>query len=123
MNNIKPIISVDFDGVIHGYQSWSHGPRTISDPPVSHAIEWLTAMVKNGDYAIVIFSSRNKFLFARTAMKKWLRKYGMEKDILKKIKFPRTKPNAKIQIDDRVIRFEGEFPSISIIDNFQPWNR
>ena len=70
MTNRKPIISVDFDGVLHSYTSGWEGPRNIPDPPVDGALEWLADIVNHFD--VQIFSSRSRYLFARRAMKRWL---------------------------------------------------
>jgi hypothetical protein len=37
----KPVLCLDFDGVIHGYQSGWQGANVIPDPPVPGAIEAL----------------------------------------------------------------------------------
>ena len=37
----RPILCVDFDGVIHSYTSGWEGIDMIPDPPVEGAIKWL----------------------------------------------------------------------------------
>lgn len=37
----KPILCVDFDGVIHSYTSGWQGETIIADPPVKGALKWL----------------------------------------------------------------------------------
>lgn len=66
----KPIISVDFDGVLHGYSSGWKGPRTIPDPPVPGAIDFLLRAVEH--FEVHIFSSRSRYLLGRRSMKLWL---------------------------------------------------
>ena len=37
----RPVICIDFDGVLHSYTSGWQGMSKASDPPVDGAIEWL----------------------------------------------------------------------------------
>lgn len=74
----RKIICVDFDGVLHSYvQPWS-GPRSIPDPPVDGALEWLAKMADEERFKIAIFSSRSKYFGGRRAMKRWLVKHYVE---------------------------------------------
>lgn len=66
----KPILCFDFDGVIHSYSSGWKGPRTITDPPVSGALEYLVEALDHFD--VQIFSSRSRYIGGRWAMKQWL---------------------------------------------------
>lgn len=66
----KPILCLDFDGVIHSYTSGWKGPRTIPDDPVPGAIEFLVEALQH--FRVAIYSSRSHYWFGRRAMKKWL---------------------------------------------------
>ncbi len=66
----KPILLVDFDGVLHSYTSGWKGARVIADPPVDGAIEWLIKIVKYFD--VCIYSARSRQWGGKRAMKKWL---------------------------------------------------
>lgn len=66
------IICVDFDGVLHSYTSGWQGPRTIPDPPIPGALEWLLSLIKNDGVRPVIYSSRSKAWGGRRAMRRWL---------------------------------------------------
>ena len=66
----KPILSVDFDGVIHSYSSGWKGPRTIPDPPVAGAFDFLTLALERFDVAI--YSSRSHQWGGRRAMRRWM---------------------------------------------------
>lgn len=68
----KRILCLDFDGVIHSYKSGWLGPRTIVDPPVPGAIEFMLRASCN--FEINIYSSRSKYLFGRYCMKRYLYK-------------------------------------------------
>jgi len=65
-------ISLDFDGVIHSYASGWQGPRTITDPPVPGAIDFLLQLIADG-WDVAIFSTRSTQWGGRRAMKRWLR--------------------------------------------------
>lgn len=133
----RPILCLDFDGVIHSYTSGWQGPRTIPDAPVQGAILFLReflekfcdypeqwgCMVPPGKWELHIYSSRSRYLFARSAMKKWLVANGLEREWVQILKFPTRKPPAVLTIDDRAICFDGEFPPIPGILAFQPWTK
>ena len=76
-NARKPILTLDFDGVIHSYTSGWKGPRVIPDPPVSGALEFLVEAVRH--FEVNIYSSRSRYFLGRHCMKKWLRKHLREK--------------------------------------------
>jgi hypothetical protein len=119
--NGKPILCIDFDGVLHSYKSGWQGPTTISDPPVEGAISWLADLVRDGYFSIAIYSSRSRYEGGIAAMKKWLFDNGFYAIGL--LTFPTEKPPAFLQIDDRAICFEGTFPSIEEMKVFKPWNK
>lgn len=68
--NYKPILCLDFDGVIHSYTSGWQGPTHIPDKPVPGAIEALIKYLKY--FNVQIYSSRSRYFGGRRAMKKWL---------------------------------------------------
>jgi hypothetical protein len=73
MSKKKPILCLDFDGVLHSYTSGWQGACTIPDAPVPGAMAFLLAVMASFDVAI--FSSRSRYWFARWAMKRWLRQH------------------------------------------------
>lgn len=66
----KPILVLDFDGVIHGYQSGWKGAAVIPDPPVPGALEFIVGALDRFD--VHILSSRSHQWGGRRAMKRWL---------------------------------------------------
>jgi hypothetical protein len=70
---MKPILCLDFDGVIHSYSSGWKGARAIPDDPVPGALEFIIGAMDH--FEVHIFSSRSNYLFGRRAMKQWLRKH------------------------------------------------
>jgi hypothetical protein len=68
----KPIILVDFDGVLHSYTSGWKGARVISDPPVPGALEFLINLICGGRVEVCIYSARSRQWGGRRAMKRWI---------------------------------------------------
>jgi hypothetical protein len=149
---MKPILVLDFDGVIHSYSSGWKGARSIPDPPVPGALEFIIHAM---DYfEVAILSSRSHQFGGRRAMKKWLYKnlcktaatyditptwlmrhihmfadpwpdqvnWDMRR-LVNKIKWPKHKPPAVITIDDRALTFTGKWPEIDQLKSFKPWNK
>lgn len=124
----KPIICLDFDGVIHSYTSGWKGPRNIPDPPVDGALTFILDALRH--YDVVIHSSRARYFGGISAMRQWLRKHagslwwdtpagpGIED-----VRFVRWKPPAVVTIDDRAIRFDGKFPTPREAATLVPWNK
>jgi hypothetical protein len=131
-----PLVSVDFDGVIHSYTSGWQGPRTIPDAPVEGALKWIEdfcmthccpdhicAMAPEHDARIAIFSSRSRYIGGRWAIKKWLIKHGLNRAFLEVIEFPVKKPASVALLDDRAWCFNGTFPSDMDLIDFKPWHK
>jgi len=133
----KKIICVGFDGTLHSYSSGWQGARTIPDPPVPGAIEWLTELLEEhcdmpdsvspyappGEIDLCIFSSRSRCWGGKRAIKRWLVKHGLDPVYLEVLRFPRMKPFAHVFIDSRAITFTGTFPTIEEMLEFRPWNK
>lgn len=140
----KPILSIDFDGVIHGYQSGWKGASKIPDPPVPGAIDALLRFLDAG-FDVAIFSARSKNIFGRWAMKRYLAReiarhwaaggsspsyvececWGDATGIARRFKWPWFKPSAMMTIDDRALTFNGRWSDFTpeYIRAFQPWNK
>ena len=124
----KPILCLDFDGVCHSYTSGWKGAAVIPDDAVPGLFEFLEQAAPIFD--IQVFSSRSNLPGGIEAMqfwfyeqrKKWRENGGGDgfKEIVS-ISFPTEKPPAFIGLDDRVITFNGQFPAIDFLRNFQPW--
>lgn len=134
----KPILCLDFDGVLHSYTSGWKGADVVPDPPTKGAIEFLARAVKEFD--VQIFSSRSHQPGGMDAMKAWLRMHvtrhydcefhhGAARDfdramaLLEAVKFATEKPAALVMIDDRALCFDGSWPRISDLLAFKPWNK
>lgn len=141
----KPVLCLDFDGVIHSYTSGWKGAHVIPDPPVPGAIPYMLSALDNFDVAI--FSSRSRNLLGRWAMKRWLARaiadhwetggtepsltececWGDAAGIWRRFSWPWFKPAALITIDDRALTFDGDWSSprytAHAIRSFKPWNK
>lgn len=129
----KPILCLDFDGVIHSYTSGWEGPTIIPDPPVPGAVAFIKAAIEV--FRVSIFSSRSHQPGGLAAMQDWL-KHQMIIDwgeptipatelrrVLELIDWPLNKPPATVSLDDRALTFDGDWPDLEELANFKPWNR
>ncbi len=130
----KPILCVDFDGVIHSYKSGWQGATVIADDVVPGFFEWLDEATRH--FEIVVYSSRSKEPGAIDAMmlwlaeqrKKWRDQGGKSPHELGgpvELKFAHEKPAAFLTIDDRAICFDGDWSKLAPqrLRAFQPWNK
>lgn len=125
----KPILCLDFDGVIHSYTTGWKGADVIPDPPVSGAFEFMRFALEH--FEVYIYSSRSDQPGGIAAMQKWLdmetmKYYGYYNGPpawVKSIKWPTAKPAARVTLDDRAITFTGTWPSFKELLEFKPWNK
>lgn len=122
----KPIICLDFDGVIHSYISGWKGATVIPDPIVPGFFEWLAEVSKHFD--VQIYSSRSNHPGGIEAMKDYLAEQyrhwsdGNEAEGYR-ISFATEKPPAFLTIDDRALTFTGTWPPLNTLRSFKPWNK
>ena len=127
----KPILCLDFDGVIHSYMSGWKGAAVILDPPVPGALQFIAAALEH--FRVAIYSSRSGQPGGITAMREYLGRwsvdpvFGMPPDFdhgaWGAIEWPTEKPAAFVSIDDRALTFDGSWPSLADLRRFQPWNK
>lgn len=128
----RPIICLDWDGVIHDYrEGWQDGSIYGSVTP--GFFEW--AMEARLHFSLVIYSSRSKTDDGIQAMKTWLQHqaeiyYGDEivaTDCAKAFEFAYEKPAAFLTIDDRAIAFKGDWLagelSPAVMMNYRTWSQ
>jgi hypothetical protein len=124
----KPILCIDFDGVIHSYErGWQNGE--IYGTVTPGFFEWAYKAQKL--FRLVIYSSRSKTDDGVNAMSLWLhgqRSAWSEKtkqiEVLE-IEFAHEKRAAFLTIDDRAIQFEGRWDWLDPANllRFKPWNQ
>lgn len=118
----KPILCLDFDGVIHSYDSGWQGADVIPDEPVPGAMAFITNVIETETFELHIFSSRTHQRGGLDAMKAYMQKY-LSYDLCQKIEWPQQKPPAMVTLDDRAIQFTGVWPLITELLKFKPWNK
>ena len=105
----KKTIYIDFDGVINNYSGWKDGELF---EPKDGSLDFIKELALN--YEIRVFTTRN-----REDIWKWLIKYNFDpyiQDVTNK------KEPAYVYIDDRGIRFDGDYEKLmSDVQNFQPY--
>jgi hypothetical protein len=126
----KPILCLDFDGVIHSYTSGWKGADVIPDAPVPGAIDFILRALD--DFKVAIYSSRSGHPNGRRAMGAWLLQHLVEHfggervraaSALAAIDFPTEKPPALVTLDDRAVTFTGNWPGLAELRAFEPWNK
>jgi hypothetical protein len=124
MSDHKPILCIDFDGVINKYsKGWHDG--TLYDDVTDGFFEWAAEAQKL--FKLVIYSSRSSTDEGRLAMGKWLAEQMRAWDG-EPLEFTLAaeKPAAWLTIDDRCIRFDGDWSALALAPNtlrmFRPWN-
>jgi len=125
---MKPILCLDFDGVIHSYTSGWMGAHLIPDPPLPGAIAFLRRA--SLAFRIVIFSSRSNQPGGLEAMRAWLNLFAFKEDEdanewLPQVEFATEKPPAFVTIDDRALTFNGDWNAypVDYLLAFKPWNK
>jgi hypothetical protein len=124
----KPILCLDFDGVIHRYgKGWQNG--VIYDDVVHGFFEWAERAAEH--FHLVIYSSRSKDESGEVQMATYLteqhakwRADGGKPTTNEPLsfEFAHEKPPAFLTIDDRAIQFTGVWPDVEMLRSFKPWN-
>jgi len=94
-------LCLDFDGVLHAYRQGWKGHGRIYDEPVEGAVEACDSLIEAG-WSLYVLTSRAHL----EPVQRWLFKNRFPSMILTRIK-----PIAVAYIDDRAIRFEGNWPA------------
>jgi hypothetical protein len=95
-------VCLDFDGVIHSYQSGWQGETVITDPPI-HRVDRAIAQLRK-IYRIVVYSARCRTPEGVQAIRDWLARHKIEVDDVCE-----HKPPAFVYVDDRAIQFTGDW--------------
>lgn len=122
MTDRKPILCMDFDGVIHSYTSPWQSEAIIPDPPVTGAFHWIERALEVFD--VHIYSRRSISESGRKAMALWFGRHGGGR-LVERLTFAHEKPAAFLTIDDRAVCFQGEWSKLDPrkLREFRPWNR
>lgn len=125
----KPILCIDFDGVIHSYEKgWQNG--VIYGTVTPGFFEWAEQAAKL--FKLVVYSSRSKTDEGTNAMmfwladqrKKWRAAGGQSGPDELSFEFANEKPPAYLTIDDRAVQFRGDWAALDPkeLRAFKPWN-
>lgn len=118
LKKYKRILCLDFDGVIHSYESGWKGATEIPDAPVEGAFEFIDSALE--EFRVCIYSARSGQKGGTKAMQKWFKRNKYKN--LELLSFPSSKPPAFVSIDDRCILFKGKFPTVKSLSEFKPWH-
>jgi len=99
------VLCLDFDGVLHRFETPFADPAVIPDPPVPLAGAFVRAALLAYD-RVVICSCRARVRRGRRAIRRWLEVWGFPQGL----EVTCRKPFAEAYLDDRGIRFEGSWP-------------
>jgi len=102
-------VAVDFDGVLHPYTEGWVGSVPADEEPVEGAREFLGRLIENG-YRVVVFSARCDHEEGMAGTRAWLAKYGLMNWV---DDVTCQKPAAVAYIDDRAVRFRGDWNEVA----------
>ncbi len=117
--NDKPMLVLDFDGVLHSYTNGWKGAGLIPDPPVDGAQNFCERALEH--FRIWIISSRCCQEGGTEAIRRWLIKYNFPPEI--HVSSNGVKPPAFLTIDDRALPFNGVFYDPEKLLEFEPWTK
>lgn len=110
-----PTVCLDFDGVIHDYKKWTTA-SDIPNLPVEGVADFMKAVCARG-YDIVVCSSRASTKEGDFAIFQWLKKYDLYQYVRE---ITAVKPPAFAYVDDRGVRFDGDFgKALTAIDDLK----
>ncbi len=129
MTEQKPILCLDFDGVIHSYERGWQGGEIYGDVTPGF-FEWAQEARKL--FTLVIYSSRSKSddgvkamgLWMHGQINKWQAAGGVRDGEPLSFEFAHEKPPAFLTIDDRALTFNGSWSGFdpTVLRAFKPWN-
>ena len=124
----KPILCLDFDGVLHAYTSGWRGIDVVADGPVPGAMAFLAEAIERFD--VHVNGSRSREEAGREAMRSAIAGWSEQElgfrraaRVFSALGFPEHKPPAFLTLDDRALTFDGAFPPVADLLAFAPWHR
>lgn len=113
----RGMFALDFDGVLNSYMKGWQGPLEVEDP-VEGAQEFVQMLIAE-TFTPVVTSSRASTSPGRYAIENFLKRNGFPKIAVTSAKVP-----AVTGLDDRLMRFDGLWPTMTLIEAAcRPWNR
>ncbi len=115
--NRRPVICLDFDGVIHRHLLGWKGRSIIPDVPVDGAREAIKRLRRR--FVVVVHSGRCASEDGVAAIERWLEKHDIHVDMVCS-----DKPLAEMYVDDRAIQFQGGWEeTMREILSFRHWQQ
>ena len=106
---MKPIICIDFDGVLNNY---THYDKDDLFEPRPGAEQFLQKLSKK--YTVIILSARRY-----TKIMVWLKEHGLLEYVAE---VTSIKPPAHVYLDDRAVQFNGDYDkALKDIRRFKPY--
>ena len=118
MDGGKPVLALDFDGVLHSYASGWQGACTVADEPVAGAQAFCERALEH--FALLVFSSRCSMPGGAQAIMLWLTQHHFPAGMW--VSIDGVKAPATVTLDDRAWRFDGEWPDVGELVAFKPWH-
>jgi hypothetical protein len=110
----KPVLCLDFDGVLHRFKDGWQGPEVIPDTPVRGAQVFVSKCRQH--FQVIVHSARAKYPGGAEAIQRWLKKWRFPE-----VEVQATKPAAFLTLDDRAERFDGLWPDPKKLLRFRTW--
>jgi sulfur carrier protein ThiS len=114
----KRTVALDFDGVLHPCRRGWTGHAAEEDP-VPGALRFVRRLLDLG-WTVIVYSARAKHSEGRAGIRKWLAKHGFPP-----LHVSVGKPTACAYLDDRAVRFDGDWDAIQhLFDDpahLRPW--
>ena len=115
--NKRPVICLDFDGVIHRHLLGWKGRSVIRDVPIDGVKEAIKLLRRR--FVVVVHSGRCASGDGIVAIEEWLGKHGIHVDMVCS-----DKPLAEMYVDDRAIQFNGNWEeTMREVMSFRHWQR
>lgn len=118
----KPVLCIDFDGVISQYKhGWQGVARLDGELPMEGAFDFIRKAINH--FSVLIFSARCNDPQGIGAMCEWMKEHGLEGWIVNQLVFQPGKPSFFVHIDDRSIQFTGDWSKLDPEEllNYKPW--
>ena len=118
MDGGKPVLALDFDGVLHSYASGWQGACTVADEPTQGAQAFCERAIKH--FALLVYSTRCAYPGGAQAIMLWLDQHCFPAGMW--VSVDGVKAPATVTLDDRAWRFDGDWPDVEELAVFQPWH-
>lgn len=114
----RGMFALDFDGVLNSYMQGWQGP-TVIEEPVAGAQDFVRMLVAE-TFQPVVSSTRASTREGLTAVVRWMEEHEFPDGI----EVTHEKVPAVTGLDDRLMRFDGLWPTMTMIEAAcRPWNR